>query len=407
MQYITYIIAWRYISRSAREDTLSTMVLISFLGIFIGSFSLTLISAIMHGFDIETQKKLQGIHAHAIMHAQDDSLNFEALKLVLNQEFPMIDAFCPTSQAHGLLQEDSQDANNPSVIIIKAIDPLCEPAVTTLMQNSMPHNCIMNMVNDGIIIGSALAQHHKLNINDMVQIYYAENTNPTKNKVTFHAKQAQIVGFIQTGIDDFDSSLVLCSFDFFDSLFPDIGIQEVHIKFKNTTDITKTIMALKKRLQLHIYSWQELYPALVSALLLEKYVSCIVLALITLVASMNIIALIFMKITAKRLDIAILKALGLSNSSVSTIFLLFGAGIALTAALCGITLAMLSGWLIDHYQLIHLPDAYYVSYVPAHISWPIPVGVFLLVCIISFLAAYIPARQTRKLSIAHTLRFEE
>jgi ABC-type lipoprotein release transport system permease subunit len=107
------------------------------------------------------------------------------------------------------------------------------------------------------------------------------------------------------------------------------------------------------------------------------------------------------------LDIAILKALGLPQQSIVYIFVLFGMGIALAAALCGIVCAVIMSWFIDHFQLIKLPDAYYVTYVPAYMSWPIPVSVFLLVCIISFCAAWIPARKTKNFSIAQTLRFEE
>ena len=57
------------------------------------------------------------------------------------------------------------------------------------------------------------------------------------------------------------------------------------------TEETAVIEKLKKRLpHLQVNSWKDLYPALVSSLKLEKYVMFFILALITLVASMNMIS---------------------------------------------------------------------------------------------------------------------
>jgi lipoprotein-releasing system permease protein len=408
MNHVASMIAWRYLTRSAHEGTISSMVLISFCGIFIGSFSLALIAAIMHGFDIETQRTLQGIHAQAIINARGDALNVDALSPVLEHEFSsVVAAFTPTSLAHGLLQEDTENPEPPAIILIRAIDPEREPLVSSLSSLTKPTGSMADVTQNGIIIGAKLAAERSLQLGDIVQIYHAEDSTPKRNKVTFNTHEAYIAGFLHTGIDECDSGMILCSFDFFNTLFPDVGVQEIHLRFSDAISTDTALRALKKRLSLNIYSWQELYPALVSALLLEKYVSCLVLALITLVASMNIIALIFMKITAKRTDIAILKALGLSHTSITTIFLLFGMAIALSAALCGLLGASITSWLLDHYQLITLPDVYYVTYVPSHMSWPIPVGVLLLVTMVSFCACWIPARKTRTLSVAQTLRFEE
>jgi lipoprotein-releasing system permease protein len=407
MNYVAWMIAWRYLTRSAYESTLSTMVLISFCGIFIGSCSLALVTAIMHGFDIETQRKLQSVHAQATIRARNEQLDIDALKSVFQKEFPMITAFAPTSEAHGLFQEDGDEVLEPTVILIKAIDTKHEPYVSTLTHNLIPKKSITQLTDDTIIIGSTLAQERNIKLGDVVNVFYAEENQPKRHRVSFKTYSTRVVGFIKTGIDEFDSSMALCSFDFFNTLFPTKGIQEVRIRFAENICIDGVISDLKKRLLLDIYSWQELYPALVSALILEKYVSFVVLALITLVASMNIIALTFMKITTKRMDIALLKALGISNTSITSIFLIFSISIALIAALCGLLCAIGLSWIIEHYQCIRLPDVYYVTHLPAHMTWSIPMSILLLVCIVSFFAAWIPARKTRTLSIAQTLRFEE
>ena len=71
MDHISRMIAWRYITGSMYERSLSIMVIICFMGIFIGSCSLALVGAIMHGFDTETRKQMQSIHPQAVVQSND------------------------------------------------------------------------------------------------------------------------------------------------------------------------------------------------------------------------------------------------------------------------------------------------------------------------------------------------
>jgi lipoprotein-releasing system permease protein len=174
---------------------------------------------------------------------------------------------------------------------------------------------------------------------------------------------------------------------------------------RNEEDIV--IEKLKRRLpQLQVNSWKDLNPALVSSLKLEKYASFFILALITLVASMNMISLLFMQIQQKRRDIAIFKAMGISDSSIRNIFLHLGISITFTASAIGLGLAALAGYLLKKYPFIELPDVYYVSYLPARMDAEIFFVVFLATMILGFLATWIPARRSKQIEIAQVLRQE-
>lgn len=404
MNSIAYMIAWRYITRSTQDSSISTMAFISFLGIFIGSFSLALVTAIMQGFDIETQKKMQGIHAQATIHAYGDSINTDALTPILIKEFPEIAAFSPTSNAHALLQ--TEESENPTVIVLQAIDPQKEVTVTTMHEKIISNIPLDVIAKNGIIIGNRLAENAYIEIGDTVQILYAENKQRKSRTLSFKTYDAVVKGFIKTGIDDFDTTMVLCSFELLNELFPDIGIQSLHVKLAPYADESKTFTYIKNRFNLGIYSWKELYPAIVSALKLEKYVFFLVLALISLVASMNIISLLFMIISDKMGDIAILKALGAMEKDIKNIFLLLGIIITGSASMLGIVAAMIVSWFLNHYPIIQLPDVYYVTHLPAYMSWYIPCLVLLLSLFMCIIAILLPIKKIHTISIARILRFE-
>lgn len=407
MNQISRMLAWRYVTGSIYERSLSIMVIISFVGIFIGSCALALVAAIMHGFELETRKQMQGIHPQAVIQSTEP-LNVEKLTAVLHNEFPHIIGITPTSSSFGLAQPEYDETHNPAVIMLTALAPATASTVTSIEEkiiNGIPLSVIDN-ADSTIIIGTSLAEELGIVPGDSIRILYAAEQQPRNRKLLFDSQTALVGGLIQTGYEDLDSRLILCSFTFFESLFPDIGVQALQLRFAPHTQIPSLVRALRSRLGLEIATWQDLYPALLAAMTLEEYVSFLVIALITLVASMNILALLFMQITNKRSDIALLKTIGFSDGAITNIFIYMGLGIALVASSCGIACAAVISFCIDHYKLIPLPDAYYVSHVPAQMTIFVPFLVFAIVLTMSLCAALIPTRRLHKESLATILRFE-
>ncbi|MCX5925684.1 MAG: ABC transporter permease [Candidatus Dependentiae bacterium] len=409
MHSLTRLLTKRYLMQSTDTDSVSTMVYICFLGIFIGSFALTLVSAIMNGFEYSMHTKMQGIHANIIIRGYGDQLNIDALQKVLTEKFPEVAASSPSTIEHAIIQ--TPQSSTPTVTLIKAIDPIKEESVTLLtkaithsLNNS--HSLSFLLKNNQIIIGSELAEQLGVTIGDEIELLHADTGNTHGRTITLNATNAHISALFKTGIDECDSALIVTSFDFLTTLFPESGPTQLNLRLHHNAHELNVIKALTHELKLDIFSWKNLYPAIVSALTLEKYAMFFILILIMLVASMNIISLLFMHITQKRPDIAILKAMGTPDSTIERIFMYIGISITLSATIPGIALAALSSFALNHYRLITLPDAYYISYLPAHLEWHMIALVFTAVLAISFIAVKIAARKTRTINISHVLRFE-
>ena len=129
-----------------------------------------------------------------------------------------------------------------------------------------------------------------------------------------------------------------------------------------------------------------------------------VLALITLVACMSMISLLFMQIQNKRRDIAIFKAMGLADTNIKAIFLRMGLVITTSASLVGLALAACAGYCIEKYPFIQLPDVYYVSYLPARMDLELFVVVFVVTLLLGFLATWVPAHRATQINVADVLR---
>lgn len=400
------MMAWRYLTQTSnKEKTISRMAMICFAGTLISTFSLALVIAIMNGFEKTTHQKLRGIHSQLTIKSYIDALNFEKIKPILKKEFPQVAAFAPSTLEQVLIQNPNLN-NMSNLIVLKGVDPHMEPHVSTIETKitSTPKKLIATLENQSIVLGEKLAESLNVQIGQMVNLLFVEEQEETMNTIKLTKRQARIGGIFKTGIEEFDENLAYCSLDFLNSLFDNAGVGMINLELEPNANEQETIDALKKKIHLQAYSWKDLYPALVSALKLEKYAMFFILSLIILVASMNIISLLFMYIVQKQRDIAILRTLGLHENYCRRIFLYIGVGITLPASILGLLLAALAAFLLERYPFITLPDSYYVSHLPAHMDWEIIGAVFFVITVISFISIWFSSRKTTQISICDVLR---
>lgn len=387
------------------------MTIVCFIGIFIGSFSLALISAIMNGFEVAIHEKMQSIHPHVIIQSYKNDIDLEVLETILKKEFPEIIAFSPTASHHVLLRVDSSSDDTPAVAMIKGINPHTEQFTSSLSKKiikTLPTITTYSQLfdNDFIIIGKQLAQNNHISIGDHVELLFMRDSYIRSKKITFDSQQATISGIFDTGIDEFDNGIIYCSLSFLEKLYPNIIVEQINVALAPYADENIVIQKLRDRLGIDVYSWKDLYPSLVASLKLEKYVSFFILALILLVASMNIISLLFMQITQKRPIIALLKAIGMTNGSICTIFFMIGMMISCCASITGLIAALCASFILEKYPFITLPDTYYVTHLPVAMNWYIVCAVFSVVILFSMCAILLPIQRIRSINISRILRFE-
>lgn len=406
---ISWLLGWRYLLGARSEKNISLMVIICFCGIFIGTLALALVASVMNGFEKVTHQKLQGIHSQIIMRSYGKELNAPAIEKAL-KTIPAVRSFSPTTYKQVIIQNpDSDDITN--AVLLKGIDPELEDATSSIASKIKEHlgdaSTLPALIKDNqIAIGTKLAESLHLHPGDTVDLLYISHDKIKSRKITMDKQSAVVSALFATGIEEFDSSLVLASLDFLKQMYPDAGVTQFNIQLAPGSNESDSIAQLRNTFKLDVFSWKDLYPALVSALKLEKYAMFFILALIALVASMSIVSLIFMQILQKRPDIAILKSMGMASSSIITLFMIMGIGLAASATLAGLIAAYLTGMLIERYPFITLPDTYYVSHLPIAMEWNIFMAIFLLVILMALIATWIPARAIKTMKPAQVLRFE-
>ena len=141
----------------------------------------------------------------------------------------------------------------------------------------------------------------------------------------------------------------------------------------------------------------------------------IILTLIIIVAAFNIISGLTILIKNKTKEIAILKTLGLNNSSIKKSFFLTGFLIGFFATISGIIVGILFSLNVEKLRLflsstlkleIFPSDIYFLEKLPSEINPTSIFIIFILSLLVSAIASYIPAKNITKMKTFRALKYE-
>jgi len=164
-----------------------------------------------------------------------------------------------------------------------------------------------------------------------------------------------------------------------------------------------------------VETWEAQRAILLAAIDNERNVMAVVLMFISIVAGFCIMATLWMMVVEKTRDIGILKSIGGTNAGVMSIFLLNGTLIGLLGAglgtACGLGFLRIMNPLADWVEIKTgwhpFPKTlYYLDGIPAATD-PMDVAVIAFAAVvISFLAAFYPARKAAGMDPIAAVRYE-
>jgi lipoprotein-releasing system permease protein len=154
-----------------------------------------------------------------------------------------------------------------------------------------------------------------------------------------------------------------------------------------------------------VETWRDMNAPLSFALRLEKAVIFATVALVILVAALNIVSNIALTVVEKKRDLGVLTALGATPGSLARIYLTLGGVIGALGTGLGVVAGVSASLLLDRYEVVRLPsDVYLLTHVPfsVHPREVALVAAFALATAVA--AAVLPARAAARLAPGEALR---
>jgi len=260
----------------------------------------------------------------------------------------------------------------------------------------------------GIILGERLANQLGVFLGSPVQVV-SPLGSPTAIGVIPKVRRFAVVGVLQTGMSEIDSTLVLMSLADAQKFFElDDAVTNIEIRVKDVDRSRQIADEIQSHFGFPYFAedWTRLWPNLFSALKLEKTVYFLVLLLMVLIGAFNIISTLVMVVMEKKKDIAILRSMGATRKSIRQIFLLKGCIIGVVGTTLGVILGLLVCVLMSEYGF-RLPDGVFlISTVPVRIYASNVILVAVTSFVVCLLASIYPARQASKLDPVEIIRYE-
>jgi lipoprotein-releasing system permease protein len=233
-------------------------------------------------------------------------------------------------------------------------------------------------------------------------------------------------GIVSSGYHEIDSMWCLISFEAGKRLL-DQGYSDSFLVVKIDDPWTKsdsTALSINENINnnFRVYTWKQVQPAQYSSYETTRQLLLFIMALIVIIAAVNVSSATSMLVIEREHDIAVLKTYGTSPVGISSIFLSGSFLTGAAGAIAGIVLGLLFGVNINH--IIHglenflnlfaklfnggtikiLDPDFYLQTIPIVIDWNavILIGAFTIIC--SIAASWFPAARAGRTKPIDLLR---
>jgi lipoprotein-releasing system permease protein len=400
-------VATRYLLAKRKQAFISVISLISTLGVTVGVMALVIALALMTGLQGELRDRIVGSNAHIYVWRQGGIVDYHAEVEKLRQ-VPHVLGAAPAVLDKALITAGREE----SFITVKGIDPDLEPNVTDIKtaMRSGSLSALEPRTPDalgGILLGSDLAASLGVTIGDSVTLFTPRGTLSPMGLIP-RTKRLRVAGIFTLGLYEFDDTYGFVSLDIARRLL-DKDVDFIQLRVDDIYAAPQIARSIPPRLgsQYMTQDWADMNKSLFSALWLEKMAISLTIGLIVMVAALNIVASLILLVMEKHRDIAILKTMGASARSVTTIFMMQGLIIGIVGTTVGASAGYTLSYVLDRYKVIRVPvDVYQVSHVPFTVlplDFALVVVAAVLVC---FFATIYPSRQAARLDPAQALRYE-
>jgi lipoprotein-releasing system permease protein len=415
-------LAARYLKAKRRQAVVGVVTAISIAGVAAGVAALVIALAITNGMRRDLQDRLLGNSAHVdLMRVEADGIRDWRPLLERLRGVPHVVAAAPGIYGQVLVSRGPR----AGFALIKGVVPTEERTVSGLLDTitagsakdldpaPASADADQNQINTpypALVLGGDIADTIGVQVGDTVLVTSPQGELTPLGGLMPKYQRFRVAGIFHSGFYQYDSAMAFMRLVDAQALFSEPDVLSV-ISFKvddldHAPEIGRAIeQAAGKGFM--TTNWMETNRELFRALKEEQVVTFIVIALIVMVAALNILIALTMMVMEKTRDIAVMMSFGVEPAQVRRIFLLQGFLISVIGTAIGLALGYFASWAGGHYHFIHLSaEVYSIDTLPFA---PRPLDGVIVAAVsigISLLATLYPSSSAARVRPAEALRYE-
>ncbi|CAN5390272.1 FtsX-like permease family protein [soil metagenome] len=388
----------------------STVTKIGIASIALGLGILIIAFAVLFGFKNSIQQKIFLFGAHLQVSKFTNNSSYEETALALNTKLYQDSTRIPGVQhiqAVALKAGILKTSEELTGVVLKGVGKDYD---WNLFQGSIVAGTVPVVGADTgsgstqILLSQYMANQLKVKIGESVPLYFLGNP-PRARKMT-------VVGIYETGLEEVDKTIALGDIRLIQKLNrwgPDsVGTYEIFVKDFNKLAATEHSIFNVMTPEMRIIRVTDQYRPLFDWMLLLDRNMIILLALITFVASFNMVSVLLVLMVERTPMVGLLKAIGSPNALIRRMFVFVGLNMVIWGLVIGNVVGLGLCFLQYRFKLIPLdPKNYFMNYVPIVWDWPTILALNAAAILLIALVLWVPTIIINRVQPVKALAFKK
>ncbi|GMO52541.1 MAG: ABC transporter permease [Termitinemataceae bacterium] len=439
-------VASRYISKNSKKSHTSSVL--SIVGIAVGVMALTVIIAVMNGFQLGFIESILEISSYHIriesFPLEKSSLSSGAL-LKNIRDLPEVVSATPFKEIKGILRSRNSNAMSAQqAAVVRGI-----PEDSCFFDEGMAQKLDFEdgrfdlVDSHSILLGAELAERLGVGVGDPVDFWTLASGNlfmmPDNSDNQSENPNFLITGIFRTGFYEYDLSWAFINIDTALKLEQNFDTCTLGIKLKNRWKLDKNVSEINSMLtkmlgvenNMSVTTWRDYNKAFFGALRTEKLLMFVLVGLIFIVVALNIFQSQRRSVLERSEEIGLLRSVGATALSVRCVFMFDGIILGLIGSGIGMIVALLIATHIKSFftgiefivnSVLHLlvrftgsgtenyaifsPKIFYIKTIPSRIIPHEVILIFLFGFLSAVGAAWFASKKASAIQPSQILRYE-
>lgn len=374
-------------------------IAVSVTGVSLGVASLFTVLAVTSGFELELTRRIAQLNGHVLLTKYGLSFyEYDEMADELEKD-PNVAMASPFVWGSAAIVVEERNDPDPAIAIVKGLDPQRVPEGALLGHTLRGTDLKTGLraanpgTKPGAVLGYRLAERLRVEVGQHVVLVSPEALDGTRSPMGGAPRRGvfEVMGLMETGVSEFDQSLVLVHLTGAQSLlFAASRVSGIELELHDPAQAEALATGLDAELNagrrvplFRTGTWEQYSQSTLTVIRQVRAVVSVVLGLMVLVAGGSLVASLLLLVRRKRRQIAILGALGAARSRVFWAFEATGVLAGVYGAIGGLSLGGLFALVLIGFRYPLDADVYPIDHLPVAFSiWDaiIPAVMAIVVC---------------------------